>query len=137
MMIEWSGQQQLLFLLKSIPVGAIIGFVFSVINANSRERKFSWRWFTVDIICSVLFALITFFASLVIMDGHLHPILFVGMVIGFLGVHFLCGRYIVYVIRALRSACGLVLNFVKHRLWKLPFKRADAENQQVEGSGIS
>lgn len=90
----------------------------------------------IDIVCSVLFAMITFFAALVIMDGHLHPILFGGMSIGFAFVHFLCGHYIAYAVRVLRNVCGSVLIFVRRILSKVSVKRTVEQKHRAESSDI-
>ena len=132
MVIEWSGQQQLLFLLKSIPVGAVVALIFSGISAIDRKRKFTWRLFIVDVLSSILFAVITFFAALAIMDGHLHPLLFGGIIIGFSLVRFLCGRYIVYVVRLFAGGGSATVSFVKHVLIKRFLGRSNAQNHLSE-----
>lgn len=123
MLIEWTGQQQLLFLMKSIPVGALIGVMFSAINGMERKRVFCFRLFIADVLFFTLSALITFFASLIIMDGHLHPILFGGLMIGFSFVHFLCGRHIAWFIRTVGNSCKTLLKFVQRIPIERLFKR--------------
>lgn len=123
MLIEWTGQQQWLFLMKSIPVGMAIGVMFSVINGLERKRVFCFQQVAADILFFIVSALITFFASLIIMDGHLHPILFGGLMIGFSFVHFLCGRHIAWFIRTVGNGCKTLLKFVQRIPIERLFKR--------------
>ena len=94
MEIEWSGQQQLLFIARSMLAGLIIGVLFEVTNGLGRIHRNRWRTMALDLVFSVLASVITFFASLVIMDGQLHPVLFTGIFIGAFMLHFSVGKYI-------------------------------------------
>ena len=127
----------MLFLMKSIPVGALIGVIFSAINGMERKRVSCFRLFIADVLFFILSALITFFASLVIMDGHLHPILFGGLVIGFSFVHFLCGRHIAWFIRTAGNGCKSLLNLAKRMPMNRPFKRRIMSDTSSDNSDIA
>jgi len=92
--LEWSGRQQLLFLVQSAGLGVLIGLVFDIITGVTRGACRRLRVFLLDVLFGVLAALITFFGTLAIMDGQLHPLLFVGALIGFLSEHGSVGRWI-------------------------------------------
>ena len=82
--MEWSGRQQLLFLVHSALVGAGIGLLFDCISGCLRLRKYRRYLFIIDGLFGALAALATFFGSLVITDGYMHPLLFLGIGLGFL-----------------------------------------------------
>lgn len=94
MELEWTGTQQLRFLVESIPVGVALGVVFNVVNGVCRIRRNGIKTFLFDVVFAVISAIITFFAALVIMDGQLHPILFIGLLFGFVVLHVAVGRFI-------------------------------------------
>lgn len=94
MVFEWSGCTQLLSLLQSTLAGALLGVAFSVFTGWGRSRQSAMARFVLDVTFMLLAALATFFASLVIMDGQLHPLLFGGLVLGAAVEHILIGRWI-------------------------------------------
>ncbi|MBQ1950203.1 MAG: hypothetical protein II363_01190 [Clostridia bacterium] len=112
--MEWTGRQQLFLLLLSGGVGLLLGLLSGV--TEGMQRLFRVRRgasFLVDVLFGVLAALITFFASLGIMDGRLHPLLFAGLAGGFAAARFGPGRVIarwtvrLYRILAKTTACLL------------------------------
>lgn len=92
MEVEWTGQQQLLFLLQSAGIGCLIGAVFDFTTGLERGIGLRWLAWLLDGLFGILAALITFFGSLAIMDGCLHPLLFGGILCGFLAEHAAVGR---------------------------------------------
>ncbi|MBQ8683996.1 MAG: spore cortex biosynthesis protein YabQ [Clostridia bacterium] len=93
-MVEWTGQQQLLFLLQSSGVGVLLGLLFEMLTAVGRTTGGRWRQFLLDALFGIPAALVTFFGALAIMDGELHPLLFVGVAVGFLTEHMSVGRWV-------------------------------------------
>ncbi len=91
--MEWTGTQQLGLLLESGGLGVLIGLLFDgmggIVRGGPRSR---WRLFSADVIFGLLAALLTFFGSLAIMDGQMHPLLFGGCLLGFLAEHIGPGR---------------------------------------------
>ena len=97
--MDWTGEQQLWLLLQSALVGAMIGCTFDAVSGWFRGRIYRRPLFWADVWLGVLAALVTFFGSLVIMDGLLHPMLFVGVFIGFLLEHYTIGKVIAFMMR--------------------------------------
>ena len=81
--LEWSGWQQIQFLFESIPCGVVLGLLFEMTSGFVRFSAKKWTGYFLDALQGVLSAIITFFAALVTMDGQLHPLLFIGVVLGF------------------------------------------------------
>lgn len=106
--MEWSGRQQIYFLLQSVVLGAGQGLLLDVLTGMVRitNRK---RWLWTDVIFGPIAAVITFCGALVIMDGHLHPLLFVGVGIGMLAEHVTIGVLVCRCIRFVRGQirCGI------------------------------
>ena len=94
MEIEWSWMQQIAFLMYSIPVGIVLGILLNVFNGFERLMKIRLNNFILDVAFAILSAVITFLSALVITDGQIHPVLFIGQLLGFLLVHYFCGKYI-------------------------------------------
>ena len=94
MEIEWTGHQQLMFLLESICAGLLLGAVFGIFNGVGHIRNRRGRVFLLDVLYFVLAAVITFFSSLVVMDGQLHPLLFIGILCGAVISYLLLGRFL-------------------------------------------
>lgn len=90
--MEWTWQQQLHFLLQSGGVGFFLGMLYDVCFTASSACRSRVTAFVLDALFGVLAALVTFFAALAMMDGRLHPLLFVGCGIGFLVQHSSIGR---------------------------------------------
>lgn len=100
--MEWSGEQQLGFLLRSAAVGIGIGLLFDVISGFWRGKKYRRQLYAADAILGVVAALITFFGALIIMDGQLHPVLFCGVLLGMLSEHYIVGRWLSFFLWKLR-----------------------------------
>ena len=105
--LEWSGWQQVLFLLECIPSGMILGLLFEITSIFVRFTAKKGNRYLFDALYSVLAAIITFFTALVTMDGQLHPLLFIGILLGFISEHLLLGEFImkvtIYVERLVRK----------------------------------
>ncbi len=97
--MEWTGNQQLWFLLQSCGVGGAVGVLFDVLTGWGRASVKRYMVFLLDVVFGLLAALITFFAALVITNGRMHPLLFAGVLMGMLAEHFLIGRFISRLIR--------------------------------------
>lgn len=122
--MEWTGQQQIDFLLQSFALGCGQGMLLDILTGlvyiNKRRR---WLW--TDILFGPLAAVVTFFGSLVIMDGQLHPLLLFAVFAGILTEHQIVGVYICRLVRWIRrlsrqsihAALNLALLFV-HIFWK-------------------
>lgn len=106
--MEWSGRQQIYFLLQSVVLGAGQGLLLDVLTGMVRitNRK---RWLWTDVIFGPIAAVITFCGALVIMDGQLHPLLFVGVGFGMLMEHVMIGVLVCRCIRFVRGQirCGV------------------------------
>lgn len=85
--LEWTGQQQLLFIWQSIGLGMLVGLAFDITTGFCRVTRRRWAIFLLDALFGVQAALITFFGALAIMDGQLHPLLFAGALVGFVIEH--------------------------------------------------
>ena len=99
--MEWSGGQQISFLLQSIGLGIAQGLLLDVLTGFARIPKHH-RWLWTDVLFGPLAALITFFGALVIMDGQLHPLLLFGTFSGMLLEHISVGRCICRFVRFVR-----------------------------------
>lgn len=89
--MEWSGQQQLQYFLESTMLGLGLGLLFDLHTAVGRLYR-RRTMFLLDALFGIPAALITFFASLAITDGRLHPLLFFGILAGGLVGHACVGR---------------------------------------------
>lgn len=89
--LEWGGAQQILLLLRSGFLGVVLGVLFDLLS-GILYRKTKLIRFISDIIFCLFAAMVTFFTSLVISDGLLHPVLFLGTLIGLSVSHFTIGR---------------------------------------------
>lgn len=93
--MEWTGNQQLGLLLESGGLGLLLGFLFDVNSGLSRATPGGRAArFLRDTFFGLLAALITFYVSLAIMDGRLHPLLFCGSAVGFWLEHSSVGRWV-------------------------------------------
>ena len=95
--MEWTGQQQIQFLLRSIILGVLQGLCLDLITSLLAGRK-RRRWLWTDVLFGPLAAIITFFGALVIMDGQLHPLLFLGIALGMLAEHVTIGTLISFLL---------------------------------------
>ena len=99
--MEWTGQQQIQFLLQSIVLGVLQGLCLDLVtNLFVERRRRKWLW--TDVLFGPLAAIITFFGALVIMDGQLHPLLFLGIALGMLAEHVTIGTLISFLLRYVR-----------------------------------
>ena len=99
--MEWTGQQQIQFLLRSFLLGCLLGFLLDILTGLVRISKHS-RWLWTDVLFGPLAAVITFCGALVIMDGQLHPLLFCGIALGMLTEHVTVGTYCSKTLRRFR-----------------------------------
>lgn len=96
--MEWTGWEQVRFLMESIVVGIGQGLFIDIVTgiAHGSKRK---RWLWTDVVCGPIAAVITFFGALVIMDGQLHPLLLFGVFLGMLAEHIAVGSRLERMIR--------------------------------------
>lgn len=90
--------QQLGFVPKSMVLGCCIGCILDISSGFWRGKKYRLKLYVSDVVCCALAAVITLFGSLVITDGQLHPMLFVGVVLGVIAEHCLVGRWLSLII---------------------------------------
>ena len=120
-MPEWTGQQQVLLLCHSVAFGGCLGLVFDFFNVPSKSsRRHRLMTFLCDVVFFAVAALATFFFSLAVMDGRMHPLLFIGSSLGVILEHlligrlisrllYLCGRFFYRLIRRLEEWITLML----------------------------
>ena len=109
--MEWSGQQQVQFLLQSIYLGTLQGLLLDFMTGfGSVSGRKRWRWS--DVLFGPLAALITFFGALIIMDGQLHPLLLFGVFLGMLLEHLTVGGMIRFSVRYVRGMLGDGVRFL-------------------------
>ena len=103
--MEWSGRQQIQFLLQSFILGGLLGLCLDIATGlfTARKRR---RWLWSDVLFGPFAAVITFFGALVIMDGQLHPLLFIGVALGMLTEHVTVGVYLCREVRDVRLWIG-------------------------------
>lgn len=122
--MEWTGEQQITFLLESFCLGIMQGFLFDAISGLGRGQRKSLRAI-LDVVLGPLAALNTFFGALIIMDGQLHPLLLTGCGCGMLVEHLLLGNLVSsgvaflckvprYFFRWCLSGCGFVALLLRH-----------------------
>ena len=112
----WTGEQQIRLLLRCMGLGVLLGVLFdvcSVIGAASRRR---WGVILWDALFGVLAALLTFYVSLAIMDGRMHPLLFAGSAIGFVTQHETLGRPGVRLMRRVAALIGRTKRFAAGKI---------------------
>jgi len=111
--VEWTGAQQVGLLLESGGLGVLLGLLFDImggfVHGGTRDR---WRLFLADVFFGLLAALVTFFGSLAIMDGQMHPLLFGGCLLGFLAEHVGPGRQVGRLVCRLRRWIRCVLEAI-------------------------
>lgn len=102
--MEWTGQQQVFFFLQSVvlgmPVGLLLDVLTGLLDCGGRRHRL-WQ----DVFFGPVAALLIFLGSLVIMDGHLHPLLLFGSFLGMIAEHVSLGWL---VRKILKSLVGLV-----------------------------
>ena len=94
--MEWSGMQQLSFLPKGAVLGIMIGMLLDVSGGYWRGKRYRTRLFISDVLTCALSAVITIFGALIFGDGYLHPVLFIGVLIGAVMEHGLLGRWLAF-----------------------------------------
>ncbi len=81
--MEWTWREQILLLLQCGGLGLLLGTVYDWLSVWCQLRRLSRAvCFVLDSLFGLLAALVTFFFSLATMDGRLHPLLFVGSLLG-------------------------------------------------------
>ncbi len=91
--VEWTGAQQVSFLLDYTGLGLLFGLVFDVLEGlQPFLRGHRVLRFLADSLLGLLAALVTFFVALATMDGVLHPLLFGGILLGAVTEHLSIGR---------------------------------------------
>jgi|GEM_PF-2809081 len=91
--MEWTGQQQLVMLMQSGGVGFLLGATYDLFFAVGRVRRSARSAvFVKDILFCLLSAVFTFYFSLMITDGQLHPLLFLGIALGMVAERGSVGR---------------------------------------------
>ena len=80
-------------LLYFVVIGLVLGLVFDVASGVGRTLRRKLL-FCLDVFLGPLFSLITFFSALVMTDGELPPLLFVGILFGFAIEHVSIGKWI-------------------------------------------
>ena len=90
----WTGREQLILLGRSCLFGVALGFLFDFFNLPAKSRRCRW-WlaFVLDVSFFAVTAIATFYFSLAVMDGQMHPSLFVGSALGICAQHLLIGRF--------------------------------------------
>ena len=89
----WGSDQQIRLLFYSTVVGFGLGVGFGIINGFGRLRSRTRR-FVIDVVYCCFAAIVTFFTSLVLNHGILHPVLFIGLMSGVLIEHRIIGRLV-------------------------------------------
>ena len=128
--MEWTGQEQVHLLLQSGGLGLALGVLYDLFGVFRLSRRRSRHSvFLADALFGAAAALVTFYTSLGIMDGRLHPLLFFGCAVGFGVQHFTVGRIgsrvLCTAVRALAAAAGRLGGWL---LW--PLKAAAAAAQR-------
>lgn len=92
--MDWSGREQLQLLLESMVPGMLIGACFDCDNGLFHKQTSFWRTLILDGLWGCIAALVTFFTALVLADGQLHPVLLLGILLGFLIERYTIGRFV-------------------------------------------
>ena len=89
----WDERRQLVFLWESLLLGAAQGLLLDLLfGCNTKLYKCRYHW--TDILFGPMAAVVTFCGALVIMDGQLHPLIFLGGAVGLVWEHILMGRHV-------------------------------------------
>lgn len=116
MQMEWTGHEQVVLFAESVLLGVCLGMVFAFFNVAPKCRRHRRLLFVSDMLFFMTASLVTFFFSLATMDGHLHPLLFGGSVIGFVLFHITLGRYLsrwlYLLLRCLRNGIARVSGWI-------------------------
>ena len=122
--LEWGGLQQLALLLRSGLVGIGIGVFYDIVAGLwcgcGKARRF-WA----DVLFCALASLITFFSSLILTNGRLHPVLFFGIAIGLLLEHMTVGKWVSRwahkIVCMFRAGVSVVASFLRWFFGKIGF----------------
>lgn len=90
--MESGSQEQILLLLQAILPGIAIGVLFESHNGVMCRSSSVPRTFCLDVLWGCSAALITFCAALALTDGQMHPVLLLGLLLGFLAERYTIGR---------------------------------------------
>ncbi len=121
-MPEWTGYQQFRLLIQSVGLGVGLGFLFAFFNVAAKlRRRRRWLLIVCDALFCVIAALITFYFSLAVMDGRLHPLLFGGSLLGFALQHITMGRFLSRVLYRLGRWSVVALSWLARWIC-LPFR---------------
>ena len=119
--IEWTGGQQITFFVQSVVLGIVVGVLldvaFAMLCRNARRR-----WLLFDVLSGPQTALLVMFGALVIMDGHLHPLLLLGSILGMVVEHLTLAGVIRWGIKYLYCFARLLKQIVLEcgrRLWSM------------------
>ena len=114
--LSWSGEQQVFICLSCSGLGIALGVLFEVVTGLGRVSQRGVYRYLLDVGWGVCSAFVTFFAVLVLTGGRLHPVVFLGILIGFTAEHITIGRWIAngtYVVAAiLRLWCAKIIDFI-------------------------
>ena len=116
--------RQLWLLLYSCGLGAALGLLFEAFGVAVRfARRRRAVVFFIDVFYLVFSALATFYFSLAVMDGMMHPLLFGGCLLGFYLEHVTLGRLIgkllYQIIRYIRFGFAWVFRLISAPLYRL------------------
>lgn len=107
----WGSDQQIHLFVYSALVGFGIGVVFDVVNGIGRTYG-KTRRFLFDVLFCCFTAIVTFFTSLILNYGYLHPVLILGIFIGLLVEHRVIGCFVSkFVYRSIQLFARLLREF--------------------------
>lgn len=109
-----------MLLLQSGVFGVCLGFVFDFFNIPSKMHR-RVATFLCDVVFFALASVATFFFSLAVMDGRMHPLLFCGALLGMTVQHLMIGRLFSRTLYLI--GCFLHKAFVRLLMWIcIPFR---------------
>lgn len=109
--MEWSGRQQLWFLLQSVGLGYVEGLLLDTLTSFIPSvRRCDYLW--TDVAFGPFAAVVTFFGALAIMDGQLHPLLLFGVFLGMLIEHVSLGILLHKIVLKTRKRCDKMCRFL-------------------------
>lgn len=89
--MAWLEYQQIAVILPFVCIGAVLGGLLDVVSGLIwLGRVHKWR--LADMLFGPLAGLITFCGALIWLDGQLHPLLFLGLTVGWVLEHSLIGK---------------------------------------------
>ncbi len=123
--MEWTGRQQIWFLLQSVGLGIVEGLLLDTVTSFIPPVKRNCYFWT-DVAFGPFAAVVTFFGALVIMDGQLHPILFMGCALGMILEHVILGMWLakwIYCMRLFFGKIGVFLGSTLKSMGRITKKR--------------